>query len=198
MQSADESLVTLLQQLLDPENELSHGELAAFAACWNFFSVKRKEMLTTAGDVEKHLYIVTSGVQRIYYYDEQEREATIVFTYEPSFGGVIDSFLLRNPSRYYYESLTASAFWRISHSELQRIMDEHPAIRLKIYSGITRAFSGALERLVELQCYSSEEKFRKLLTRSPHILQLIPHKYIANYLGINATNFSKLMNNIRL
>jgi hypothetical protein len=36
------------------------------------------------------------------------------------------------------------------------------------------------------------------LQRSPHILQLVPHKYLANYLGIDATNFSKLLNRVRI
>jgi len=54
-----------------------------------------------------------------------------------------------------------------------------------------------MDRLVELQFYSGEDQFRKLLQRSPHILQLIPHKYLARYIGIDATIFSKLMNSIR-
>ena len=58
--------------------------------------------------------------------------------------------------------------------------------------------AGVLERLVELQCFSAEEKFRKLLRRSPHLLQLVPHKYLANYLGMDATNFSKLINKVKI
>jgi hypothetical protein len=64
--------------------------------------------------------------------------------------------------------------------------------------GLTHSLAGVLERLVELQCFSSEEKFRQLLRRSPHILQLVPHKYLANYLGIEATNFSKLLNRVKI
>ena len=57
---------------------------------------------------------------------------------------------------------------------------------------------GVLERQIELQCFSAEEKFRSLLKRSPHVLQIIPHKYLASYLGIDATTFSKLMSSVRL
>ena len=32
----------------------------------------------------------------------------------------------------------------------------------------------------------------------PHLLQLVPHKYLANYIGIDATNFSKLINSVRI
>jgi len=77
-------------------------------------------------------------------------------------------------------------------------MASRPAIETMIRQGLSHALSGVLERLVELQCFSSEEKFRQLLRRSPHILQLVPHKYLANYLGIEATNFSKLINRVKI
>ncbi|HTH32499.1 MAG TPA: hypothetical protein VL946_14215, partial [Lacibacter sp.] len=60
------------------------------------------------------------------------------------------------------------------------------------------ALKGALQRHIELQCFSNEEKFRTLLQRSPHILNLVPHKYIASYLGMDATNFSKLLGSVKL
>jgi hypothetical protein len=134
----------------------------------------------------------------MYYFDEQDREATILFTYAPSFGGVLDAGLLQQPSRYFYETLTPSLFLRAPYTELQPLMRRHIGIEILIRQGLTIALSGVLERLVELQCFSSEEKFKTLLRRSPHILGFVPHKYIANYLGMDATNFSKLLNSIRI
>ena len=60
------------------------------------------------------------------------------------------------------------------------------------------SLAGVLERQIELQCFSAEEKFRVLLHRSPHVLRLIPHKYLASYLGIDATTFSKLLGRVRI
>ncbi|MGN6490785.1 MAG: Crp/Fnr family transcriptional regulator [Agriterribacter sp.] len=170
----------------------------AFSGIWTSFSAKRKEIITTAGEKEKYLYIVLEGVQRVVYFDEQNREATLVFTYPPSFGGVLDSFLMQTASKYYYETLTPSSFLRTSFTELEKLMVAYPDIELLIRKGVTGALAGLLERITELQCFSSEEKFRKLLQRSPHILQLVPHKYLANYLGIDATNFSKMINRIKI
>jgi CRP-like cAMP-binding protein len=169
-----------------------------FTSIWYSFSAKRKEILSWEGQVEKYLYFVLSGVQRVYYYDESGREATIVFTYEPSFGGVLDSFLMQNKSKYFYETLSPSDFLRVSYHDLQKLIDKHPFFREFITKGISYSFAGIIERLVELQCFSSEDKFKSLLKRSPHILHLVPHKYLANYLGIDATNFSKLINKVAI
>jgi CRP-like cAMP-binding protein len=193
-----EQEISALKKLVDALGPLSENDWNAFASLWTPFSAKRKEVLTATGEMEKYLYCVIEGVQRVYYFDEQNREATLVFSYPPSFGGVLDSLMLQKPSRYFYETLTPSVFLRASYSELEKLMKTRPPIEAMIREGITQALSGVLERLVELQCFSSEEKFKKLLQRSPHILQLVPHKYLANYLGIDPTNFSKLLNGTRI
>jgi CRP-like cAMP-binding protein len=190
--------LTLLRQITDAVQPLSDDEWEAFASIWVPFTAKRKETITVTGDIERYLYFVVEGVQRVYYFDDQDREATIVFTYAPSFGGVLDSLMQQTPSRYFYETLTPSVFLKAPIAELQMLMQAHTNIGLLVRNGITHALSGIMERLVELQCFSSEERFRQLLKRSPHILQLVPHKYLANYLGIDPTNFSKLMNRVKI
>lgn len=187
-----------LKRLLMAAYPLTEEDWALLSTIWSRITARRKEIVTPAGQVERYLYFVEDGVQRVYYTDDQLREATLVFTYAPSFGGVLDSLLMQSPSRYYYETLTPSVFLRASFVDLKRLMDERPAISAMVRQSLNVTLSGVLERLVELQCYSSEDKFRRLLQRSPHILQLVPHKYLANYLGIDATNFSKLMNRVRI
>jgi CRP-like cAMP-binding protein len=188
----------LLKKLAYTITSLTQQEWESFSAIWSPFSAKRKELLTVAGETEKYLYMVTEGVQRVFYTGDDGREATLVFTYSPSFGGVLDSLLLQQPSKYFYETLTPSVFLRASFSDLHDLMQKYHGVETLVRKGVTQATSGVLERLVELQCFSSEEKFVQLLKRSPHILQLVPHKYLANYLGIDATNFSKLMNKVKI
>lgn len=187
-----------MKQLTGTMQPWNEDDWEAFSSIWEPVSAKRNEQLTRPGEKERYLYFVAEGVQRVYYLDERGREATIVFTYAPSFGGVLDAFLLQQPSRYFYETLTPSEFIRAPHISVQRLMTERPGIQTLVLKGIAASLSGVLERLVSLQIRSSEEKFRELLQRSPHILQLVPHKHLASYLGMDPTNFSKLMNKVRI
>ena len=187
-----------LKTVIDAASPLTNDSWEAFSAIWRPFSAKRKEILTVAGERERYLYFALEGVQRIYYFDDQSREATLVFTYAPSFGGVIDALMLSSPSRYFYETLTPSVFLRASITDVQPLIDTRPDVANLIRLGVTSALSGVLERLVELQTFSAEDRFKQLLRRSPHILQLVPHKYLANYLGIDATNFSKFINRMKI
>lgn len=187
-----------MRDIIQSIHPLSDDEWLYFSGLWIPFSAERKQVISREEEKEKYLYFVIEGVQRIYYYDETGKEATILFTYPPSFGGILDSLLLQQFSKCRYEAVTPSVFLRAPSQELQNAMDRYPSINHIIRLGVTAAFSGVLERLVDLQCFSAEERYKKLLKRSPHILNLVPQKYLANYLGMDPTNFSKLVNKVRI
>ncbi|MBB1284392.1 Crp/Fnr family transcriptional regulator [Flavisolibacter sp. BT320] len=187
-----------LKQTVLTVHPFSEEDWLRFSEPWKLRRESRRQSITVAGSREPYLYFVVEGVQRIFYFDEQEREATLLFTYAPSFGGIVDAFLQQKPSAYYYETLTPSVFLQLAYADLQKLLATMPSAEAFVRKALAATLQGLLQRMVELQCFSSEEKFRQLLQRSPHILQLVPHKYLANYLGINATNFSKLLNTVRI
>jgi CRP-like cAMP-binding protein len=177
---------------------LADNEWNDLALIWKPYDAKRKTLLTRAGETERYLYFVLDGIQRGFYAHDDGREATIVFSYPFSFSGIADSFLTQHPSRFFLETLTASSFLRTEHKQFNELMLRYPNLQTAVFKMLSFIFAGVLERQIELQCFSAEEKFKTLLTRSPHVLNLIPHKYLASYLGIDATNFSKLLGSVRL
>jgi CRP-like cAMP-binding protein len=188
----------LLRKTINHIHPIEEEDFELFYALLNPFSAKRKEILTHSGTEEKYLYFVIEGLQRMYYLDEQNREATLLFTYSGNFGGVLDSMMNHKPSKFYYETLSPSTFLRASFQQVETLAQSSSEISSLLQKGLIGAFSGVLERLLEIQCFSSEEKFKQLLQRSPHILQIVPHKYLANYIGIDVSNFSKLMNSVKI
>jgi CRP-like cAMP-binding protein len=190
-----------LQALLDFVGKifpLPDNDLEAFSSIWETVTVKRKTVLRSPGETERNLYFVLEGVQRAFQVDEKGNEHTIVFTYPHSFSGVADSFLTQTPTTYFFETLTASTLLRTTHVQLFSLMEKSRAIERLILKTTAFALKGVIARQIELSSFSAEKKFTTLLHRSPHLLQIIPHKYLASYLGIDATTFSKLMGKIRL
>lgn len=177
---------------------MGEAETKAFGSIWQPFACRRKTLLTRAGDTERYLYFVLDGVQRSFYTDDIHKEATIVFTYPPSFSGVADSFLTQTPSAYFFEALTASRFLRTTHAQLEGLMVQYPSVQALVLKITAITLKGVLKRQIDLQCFGAEEKFTALLRRSPHVLQIIPHKYLASYLGIDAATFSKLLRTVRI
>lgn len=188
----------VLKQITQNIYPLSEREFADFGAIWQPFEAKRKVILTHEGETERYAYCVLSGIQRAYAVGKDGRDTTLVFSYFPSFSGVADSFLLQKPSRYFLETLTPSTFLRANFKDLDALMLKHHAIERLIRLALSHTLEGVLQRQIELQSLSAEERFKALLTRSGHVLNMIPHKYLASYLGIDATNFSKMLGSVKI
>jgi len=159
--------------------------------------VKKGAILLQEGAIQKELYLIIEGVQMSYYY-HNEKLHIMAFTYPPSPGGIPESFLEQAPSRFCLEAMTDSRFYAISFEEVQQLFEESLAIE-RLFRRMTElVFNGMIQRVVELQAYTMEERFRAFAQRSPHLFQLIPHKYLASYLNISVTNFSKLYNRVKI
>jgi CRP-like cAMP-binding protein len=193
-----ETYLPLLRQSVEAVYPLPEEDWRAFAAVWQLFSARRKAILTAEGQTEQYVYFVLEGVQRAYAVDDAGKEATLVFTYPPSFSGVADSFLLQQPSRYFFETLTPSRFLRAPFREMDALMWQYHALERMMRLAVSQTLAGVLVRQIETQSFTAEQRFRALLARSPHLLHLVPHKYLANYLGMDPTNFSKLLGQVRL
>jgi CRP-like cAMP-binding protein len=166
---------------------------------WQPFSAKRRTILTAAGERERYLYFVLEGIQRVFFLTEDgAKEATLVFMYAPSLSGVADSFLGQHPSHFYLETLTESRFLRIPYEAFMEQCLTFPEMNRLALALAATAFEGVLLRQAELQTAGAEAKFRALLERSPHVLNLIPHKYLASYLGIDPATFSRLLGSVKL
>jgi CRP-like cAMP-binding protein len=159
-------------------------------------SFKKGEYITVPGQVQKELYFVKSGVQ-MSYFEAENKTHVIAFTYSPNLCAIPESFSLQAPSKYYLTCLADSDMEYISFDSLQQLFDQSQQIE-RLFRRMTEfVLAGVLNRHIELHSMNIEERYKTFCQRSPHLLQLVPHKYIASYLGIDPTNFSKLYNNVK-
>lgn len=189
--------VVILRKLVNSFGKVTDEAFDAFTVPWTEVWFKRKEIITRQGETEKYLYLVLDGVQRACR-THNDKEITLVFSYNGSFSGVIDSFFLQQPSAFDLEVLTASHCLRIHYNDMAVLMQNHRCIEQWVRVAITKVLADTLQRHIEILAFSAEEKFVTLLRRSPHVLNLVPHKYLASYIGVDPTNFSKLLGKIRL
>lgn len=164
---------------------------------WTPYEVARKTVMTAPGETERFWYYVLEGIQKSYYLND-DKQHIIAFTYSPSFSGIPESFFTQTPSRYFLETITSSKFLRISYEEHQRLMQEHREIETLFRKGTELLLIGVLHRYYELMAYDIETRFKSFVKRSPHLLGVISQKDLASYLRIDSTNFSKLMNTVRI
>jgi CRP-like cAMP-binding protein len=132
------------------------------------------------------------------YFETPEKIHVIAFTYQPNPCAIPESFSFQTPSKYFLKCLSDSDFNYLTFDVLQELFDRSREIE-RLFRKMTDAIlAGLINRHIELHALSIEERYKTFCQRSGHLLQLVPHKYIASYLDIDPTNFSKLYNSVRI
>ncbi len=160
-------------------------------------SFTKGDLIVAPGQVQREMYFINEGVQ-ISHFEGRNKMHVMAFTYPPHLCAVPGSFALQQPSKYSVTCLTDTEAESVTFGQLQELFDETAAIE-RLFRKMTEALlAGVIDRHRELHSLTIEERYRAFCRRSPRLLQSVPHKYIASYLGIDATNFSKLFNRVKI
>ncbi|MBC9934700.1 Crp/Fnr family transcriptional regulator [Chitinophaga qingshengii] len=160
-------------------------------------SFKKGEMIVVPGQTQRDLYFVKSGVQMAYA-DAGDKTYVIDFSYTPFLCAIAESFSFQVPSKYFLTCLTDSELEYLSYEQLQILLDQSQSIERLFRRLIEGMLADMVDLHINLRAMTIEERYRSFCRRNPQLLQLVPHKYIASYLGIDPTNFSKLFNQVKL
>jgi CRP-like cAMP-binding protein len=157
---------------------------------------KRGEHLIIPGQTQRELFFVKSGIQMCCH-ETDCKTNVIAFTYAPNLCAIPASFATQQPSKYFFTCLTDSEMEYITYEDLQKLFNQSQPIE-RLFRKITETLlANLLDRHIEFRTTTIEQRFKAFCQRSPHLLQLVPHKYISSYLGIDPTNFSKLFNTVK-
>ena len=136
-------------------------------------------------------------MQRSYFFHE-EKEHTFQFTYAGDFTGIPESFLNQRPSKFYLETLQKSILLRLSHTQFSKLCITFPDIANWRMKAVEEQFDLMVQRQIEIQVFSAEERFKRFMQRSSNVFQLIPQKYIASYLNMRPETFSKMLGKVKI
>ncbi len=170
---------------------LKEHEWERVRVCWKELLFPKGEFISRVGDVEHFFYIVRGGVQRLFF----EHDGTSIclgFSYDHSWSGDYESFLQQKPGRLNVQAITDTALVGIDHADLIALYDEVPAMDRFGRLILEELLVGRATREIEQIALTAEERYRKLVQRSPHLLQLVPQKDIASYLRMTPETFSRL------
>lgn len=169
---------------------------------WEIFSSKlikqdfpKKHTLLKAGQVENYLSFIEVGIIR-FYIPKEDNDLTFAFAFDNNFVSGYDSFLTRIPSTYHIETLTKITLWQLTYNDLQAIYNE-----TEIGNAIGRQASEELflkksKRELSLLNETAEQRYLNLFTEQPKLIQEIPLKYIASYIGITPQALSRIRKRI--
>jgi CRP-like cAMP-binding protein len=153
--------------------------------------LKKKEHFLLQGEICKQLAFIASGSFRVYFMVDGE-DITKDFNFENSFCGSLASFSLQQPSRFNVVAMEESKIYALAKEDLYRLYDKHPGIQKIGRLSIENMFIRKELREASFLLDTAQQRYENLLAQYPSIVNRVPLKYLASYIGIKAETLSRI------
>ena len=174
---------------------ISDSDWLLFSSKLKRTTYKKKTRLLAVGEVETRLSFIETGSVRLFI-PKEENDMTFGFCFSQQFVSAYDSFLSQSPSSYQIETLSDTILWSISFDDLQDIY--HSTEVGQVIGRLTaeNLFLSKVKREQSLLNQSAEERYLDLLNDQTQLIQEIPLKYLASYIGITPQALSRIRRRI--
>jgi CRP-like cAMP-binding protein len=182
-----ESLITYLQNI----QPLSPESIQALNGACSTVKIRKGKDLQSIGQTCRTIYFLEKGCARIYYF-KGDTDVTEYFAFENSLIARVESLFTGKPSRKGIQILEDAELVAINAMALNALYNQYPEIE-RLFRKITEAgYVETVNRLESLQFHTAEERYNALVQEHPEIIQRVPQKYIASYLGITPVSLSRI------
>ncbi|WP_018336827.1 MULTISPECIES: Crp/Fnr family transcriptional regulator [Butyricimonas] len=154
-------------------------------------SFTHKDIIVHEGETNSNLYIITQGVWRAFTFKDGS-EVTLWFASEGEIAFSTWGYAANIPSRLNLEVVTDSEAYCLTKSKLEELYNSSLQLA-NLGRKILENFMLEVE-VSWLDSYNRTafERYVILLQKQPEIIQTIPLKHIASYLGITAQSLSRI------
>ena len=184
-----------MAQILDNISKkvtLTSQEEAFFLSKIETKQYKAKTIILNAGEVCKHSYFVNSGLLRSFNINDNIVEHVLSFACEGWWIGDMYSLLSQKPGALFIEVLEDAEVVMLSKENQEELYLEIPKLERFFRILTENSLVANQERLMDNLSLSAEERFEKFCKKYPTLIQKVPQKQIASYIGVTPEFFSKM------
>jgi CRP-like cAMP-binding protein len=167
-------------------------ELDKIDTCFKPKTVKRNTILLSEGEICKEFYFVNKGCIRTYYLTKSGHEKTRYIAFESSFATSISSFISKQPSFEFVDTLEDSELFVISHDHFYQLVSDIPQWEKFYMTLLEMAYIYQNKKIENLVTLSAKQRFDILLKENPIYIQRLSNRVLASYLDITQETLSRI------
>ncbi|MBS7787347.1 Crp/Fnr family transcriptional regulator [Flavobacterium sp. CYK-55] len=171
---------------------LTSAEQDLFLAHTQTQLFEAKTIIQHAGTVCKHTYFVNSGLLRSFYINDHIVEHVLSFACEGWWISDMYSLLSGQPGNLFIEVLEEAQVILLEKSQQEILYREIPKLERFFRILTEKSLVAHQERLIDNLSLSAEERYEKFCQKYPSLIQKVPQKQIASYIGVTPEFFSKM------
>ncbi len=152
---------------------------------------KKDEFILKAGTISNYTSWILQGLVRSYYLKDIE-EITTKFLWDGAPITSIYSYYNRKPGNENIMALEDTILASMHYDHMQYLYKTYPAFNV-VGRVITEQYLYMLEiEVYNFRKHKAEDRYQFIVKHFPHLLQRVPLKYLATYLGMNLETLSRI------
>jgi CRP-like cAMP-binding protein len=153
---------------------------------------KAKTVILHAGEICKHSYFVKSGILRSFTINDNIVEHVLQFACEDWWIGDMYSLISQKPGNLFIEVNEEAEVALLSKEDQEELYHKIPKLERFFRILTENSLVAHQERLMDNLSLTAEERFEKFCSKYPTLIQKVPQKQIASYIGVTPEFFSKM------
>lgn len=167
-------------------------DLVLFDSYLELKRIPKKTIYYRAGERNNYLSFVTKGILKAYITDSRGNEIVLHFPKEDWWVGDFNSFHFGEPASVQFETIEDCELLCISSENMHTLVNRCNKFESAFNILMKRHLASFQTRYVNLLTLSAKERFEIFAKNHPDILQRVPQKSIASYVGVTPEFLSKM------
>lgn len=192
----ESDLAKMLKQAFDHYWEVPLKEWEPLARSGQIKTVEPETIIKRADKVEKSLNLIISGSICVLVWNENNFLCTdLLFDHEFALDYL--SFITRKSTPYEVRTMEKTELFTVSYADFEKFTLKS-SYGDKIWRYATQAlYIDKHYQQLQLLTMTATQRYKLLLEHQSNLVQRIPQKYIASYLGVTQQSLSRMRRNIK-
>lgn len=169
----------------------SPSEVCEIARCFQPMILRKGRFFVRKGEACQQAAFIVKGVMRIFY-RHKNSETTRYLGSESSFITSLGSFVSGSACQENIEALEDCELLVIQRHDMRRLCQQIHAFETLYSRVVEYMFMCTEKRIMDFITQTAEERYFTLLEQRSGLVQRVPQKYIASYIGITPQSLSRL------
>jgi CRP-like cAMP-binding protein len=182
----------LVQKVQSKFPYISEDKLMEVVSQGEIVMLNEGDIFISEGDRTHKIAMVLQGMMRNFIMNDNGEEITVVFATEMQAISAYSTIFLDRPASETSVAVEPTVLLVVDFKEFKKKTESDP-LYMRLYSEIMETLLvAAIERIEDFTKKNPEQRYLRLIETHGHLIERVPLKYLASYLGVTSPSLSRI------
>lgn len=182
----------LLRKHIEELEKISDDEWKFISPHFHLRHLKKHHFLIQQDQMVENEFWIVKGLVKSYAIDVKGKEHILQFGMENYWVSDYYAYQFKESANINVDCLEDSTFFTLSFSDREKICHQVPAMANFFRTKSNFGYIHLQQRILSLMTQTAEERYQEILEKLPHLIQRVPKRLLASYLGVSRETLSRL------